>query len=113
MLGLNDYQTYAARTLDQSSGAEARERQLAVLALGLGGEAGEVQELVKKNLGHGHDLDRERVMKELGDVLWYVAGVGTHLGISLEDIAQENLAKLRKRYPDGFDPERSKNRGDL
>ena len=113
MLGLDDYQRYAARTLTRSDHPDVQKSQLAILGLGLGGEAGEVQELLKKHLGHGHELDREKLVKELGDVLWYVAGVATSQGLSLEDIAEQNIAKLLKRYPQGFDPERSKNRSDL
>lgn len=48
--------------------------------------------------------------EEAGDVLWYLAEIADALGITLEDIARRNIAKLRNRYPDGFDPERSRNR---
>lgn len=79
-------------------------------ALGLVGEAGEVAELVKKHLFHGHALDRQALMAELGDVLWYVARLAAALGISLGDVAALNIDKLQRRYPDGFSPERSRNR---
>ena len=75
---------------------------LAVFGLGLSGEAGEVAELLKKHIGHGIELDREKLCKELGDVLWYLAAVADSSGIPLEEVAEANVAKLRERYPDGF-----------
>ena len=80
---------------------------LPVWSLGLGGEAGEVQEHIKKHLGHGHDLDADKVATELGDVLWYVAALASALGLSLEDIANANLTKLMERYGGGFSVEKS------
>ena len=47
---------------------------------------------------------------EQGDCLWYIGAFATVLGLSLDDIAQRNIDKLRKRYPEGFDTERSRNR---
>jgi NTP pyrophosphatase (non-canonical NTP hydrolase) len=83
---------------------------LAVAGLGLTGEAGEVADLIKKTVGHGHALDRDKVLEEVGDVLWYVAMLTTLLDADLSSIAAANVEKLRRRYPNGFDPERSKHR---
>lgn len=80
-------------------------------ALGLGGECGEVLELVKKGKFHGHGIDTDAMRNELGDVLWYLTALADTIGLDLADVAQANLDKLRARYPDGFDPERSKNHG--
>lgn len=79
-------------------------------ALGLAGEVGEVVEAVKKHVFHGHALDRQALVGELGDVLWYVARLAAALGISLGDVAVRNLDKLQRRYPNGFSHERSRNR---
>lgn len=76
--------------------------QLVSYGLGVTGEAGEVADLIKKHVGHGHPLDVEKLKLELGDVLWYVAGLATVLGLSLDDVAAANIAKLTKRYPNGF-----------
>lgn len=84
--------------------------RLLIAALGLAGEAGEFADEVKKRAGHGHDLDRAKLIKELGDALWYVAECASALGLTLECVAQYNLAKLRERYPQGFSSEASKNR---
>ena len=100
---LDDYQRDALRTVNG-------EPQLAMVALGLTGESGEFADIVKKHLFHGHDLDKDKAIKELGDVLWYVAVAAKTLGVSLEDVAQINVDKLRKRYPDGFAQNRSINR---
>ena len=78
--------------------------------MGLNGEAGEVIDLVKKHLFHNHELDKDKLKLELGDVLWYLAEAAEALGISLEDIAISNIDKLKRRYPEGFDFEKSINR---
>lgn len=78
--------------------------------MGLCGEAGEAMDILKKFLFQGHSLDKEHLAKELGDVAWYLAVSADALGYTLEDIFQMNINKLKKRYPDGFDAERSINR---
>ena len=62
---------------------------------------------IKKHLFHGHKLDPAKITDELGDVLWYIAGCCSILGVDMEDVAVGNIEKLRKRYPEGFDKERS------
>lgn len=106
-LTANDYQRQAMRTLNPALG----ERDVLINGvMGLCGEAGEAIDLVKKHLAQGHALDRERLAKELGDVAWYLAETATAIGCDLETILAENLEKLRARYPDGFDAERSVHR---
>ena len=100
---LNEYQNLAQRT----SGSLVPEQQILNGVMGLNGEAGECIDLVKKHLFQGHALDREKLINELGDVLWYIAQTASGLGISMDDIAQRNIAKLRARYPEGFDSEKS------
>lgn len=80
------------------------------LGLGLAGEAGEVADYLKKVCFHGHELDRTKLGSELGDVLWYVAMLATKAGLSMESIMDANIDKLRCRYPNGFESERSINR---
>lgn len=79
-----------------------------IWSLGLTGEAGEFADLMKKHHGHGHDLDREKALKELGDVLWYVSALASSLDSNLAEIAQLNVDKLRKRFKSGFTIEESK-----
>jgi len=107
---LTDYQRLAMRT-HPNLGASPRD-DLALGALGLAGEAGEAVELVKKHLYHGAELDRDKLTKELGDVLWYVAATAAARGIDLDAVAEANIAKLRTRYPEGFSAEASAARVD-
>ena len=83
--------------------------------MGLCGESGEAIDIVKKWLMQGHELDREHLVRELGDVAWYLAEAATALDVPLEAVFQGNLDKLRQRFPNGFDTGASVNRkeGDL
>lgn len=104
---LNEYQELAQRTANKDCSIKSR---LIIGGLGICGEAGEVAEHIKKYAGHGHELDDAKVLKEVGDVLWYCAELAALLGANLEDVAQANIAKLKARYPEGFSSERSINR---
>jgi len=108
-LTLDEYQKLAARTAGAGGNGN---RRLVISALGLAGEAGEFANIVKKLTAHGHDITQEALADELGDVLWYIAEAATSCGISLGELAQQNVEKLRKRYPEGFSEERSRNRED-
>ena len=104
---INEYQELAMTTLNK----EIPFDQLLInAALGLSGEVGEVNDLLKKHLFQGHQLDKEKVINELGDIAWYLAEAATALDIKLEDIFVKNIAKLKERYPEGFDSDRSINR---
>ena len=94
-----DFDTYQTEAMRTSSSLGDR---LTVFTLGLTGEAGEVADLIKKHRGHGHDLDKTKLQKEMGDVLWYLAALASEAGLSLSVIAEANVQKLRARYPDGF-----------
>ena len=98
---MNEYQQLAQRTSPNDH------ERIVNGCLGLAGESGECCDIVKKVLFQGHNLDREKLCDELGDVLWYIAETAAGLGVTLDDIAERNINKLRNRYPNGFDPERS------
>lgn len=83
---------------------------LIIGALGISGEAGEVTDYIKKVAFHGHELDKDKLVKEIGDVLWYAALLADTIGINLEEIAIRNIDKLKIRYPEGFSHENSINR---
>jgi NTP pyrophosphatase (non-canonical NTP hydrolase) len=79
-----------------------REMRLANAALGLMGESGEVIEHIKKHLFHGHDIDSNAIMCEIGDVYFYLAALEMELGLTRELCESAVKAKLEKRYPEGF-----------
>jgi NTP pyrophosphatase (non-canonical NTP hydrolase) len=106
-MNLDDYQVKAVRTANDNVDTKMA---LAIVGLGLAGEAGEAVDLIKKHVGHGHPLDVVKLEKELGDVLWYVAVAAWYLGIPLSKVATKNIDKLWQRYPDGFSTEASMNR---
>ena len=95
-----EYQKLAMRTASSLS-----QKDLVLNGvMGLNGEAGECIDIVKKHLFQGHELDSEKLLDELSDVMWYAAITAEGLGTTLD------VDKLRKRYPDGFDAERSVHR---
>lgn len=104
---LNEYQELALRT---SRNELTSKEHLMNGCLGLAGEAGECCDLLKKHQFQDGREIQEKLLDELGDVLWYVSEAATALGIWLDDIAQHNVEKLKKRYPEGFDAERSLHR---
>ena len=101
---INDYQKLAMTTLNP---ALSKKDVLINGVMGLCGESGEAIDIVKKWLAQGHERDKERLAKELGDICWYLAETATALDLSLEDIMAANIEKLKKRYPEGFNAERS------
>lgn len=104
---INEYQELAMRTCNP----ELQGEELLVNGvMGLCGEAGEAIDLVKKHLAQGHALDRERLIKELGDIAWYLAETAAALDVTLEEVLCRNIEKLRQRYPEGFDAARSVSR---
>lgn len=104
---INEYQNLAMRTLNP----ELDKKDILINGvMGLCGEAGEAIDLVKKHLAQGHNLDRDALIKELGDVAWYLAETAYALNVPLEEVLERNIEKLRVRYPDGFCTEQSTNR---
>ena len=104
---IHEYQQLAMTTLNP----ELSEKDVLINGvMGLCGESGEAIDIVKKWLAQGHELDKEKLAKELGDICWYLAETATALGLSLEDIMAANIEKLRRRYPEGFDTQKSINR---
>ena len=104
---INEYQKLAMTTLNP----ELDKKDILINGvMGLCGESGEVIDIVKKHLAQGHELDKEKIVKELGDVAWYIAEIATVLDVELEDILVQNIEKLKARYPEGFSTEKSINR---
>ena len=104
---VNEYQKLAMTTLNP---ALEKKDVLINGVMGLCGESGEAIDIVKKHLAQGHPLDREKLIKELGDIAWYLAETATALDVNLEEVLQGNIEKLRRRYPEGFDTAHSLHR---
>ena len=95
----NNYQVLALRTASDLT----KEDLFFNAILGLNGEAGELADAVKKYLNQGHQLDKEAILKEAGDMMWYIAILCESLGVKMDQVATMNIEKLKKRYPQGFD----------
>ncbi|MDV3427036.1 MAG: nucleoside triphosphate pyrophosphohydrolase family protein [Bacillota bacterium] len=106
-MDLNQYQNEMLRTAGDIS---LNNENLTLGALGISGEAGEVTDYIKKVVFHGHKLEKEKIILELGDVLWYLSYISKVIDVPLEKIADMNIEKLKKRYPEGFSQEKSINR---
>ena len=101
---INEYQELAMKTVNPKLN---KDEILINSVMGLCGESGEAIDVVKKWFAHGHELDRDHLKKELGDIAWYLAEAATALDLTLEEILEANIDKLRKRYPQGFETKRS------
>ena len=95
----DEYEAAARRTMNAALDADER---LLDAAAGLAEEAGEVLGVVRKHAFQGRTLDKAALAEELGDTLWCLAALSAELGLSLEQVAQDNVEKLRRRHPDGL-----------
>lgn len=111
-----EYQRLAMRTND----GKATERLVSAVfpeganiggilngCLGLSGEVGEFNDMLKKCIFHEKTLDIDHAKKELGDVLWYIAMICFSFGWDMDEVMQMNIDKLKARYPDGFSVEQA------
>ena len=106
---INEYQKLAMTTLNK----ELSTKEVLINGvMGLCGESGEAIDLVKKHLHQGHELDKDKLIKELGDVAWYIAEIAYALDVDLETVLTLNIEKLKKRYPEGFEINKSVNRSE-
>ena len=108
-----DYQSFL-ESLKYLDGEGSNIHRLLTAAVGISAEGGEFMEIVKKMVFQGKpwtDDNREHLIIELGDVMWYVMQACAALDVSLEDVVSKNVDKLKKRYPGGdFDVYHSENR---
>jgi len=103
MKEFNEYEAEVKRTWNDSRDASL---------LGLAGEVGEFLDQVKKERYHGALVDRDKKLKELGDVFWYLTSCCLAEGFSLQEVAEANVAKLRARYPNGWSEKAAAARAD-
>lgn len=120
----NGYQNMAMRTNDRKNSDRLKSvinksdmdvGGIVNAALGLSGEVGELNDMLKKHIFHESGLEKVHFKKEIGDICWYVALMCESAGFSLDEIMQINIDKLKARYPDGFDVYKANNRkaGDM
>lgn len=120
----NGYQNMAMRTNDRKNSDRLKSiinksdmdiGGIVNAALGLSGEVGELNDMLKKHIFHESWLEKVHFKKEIGDICWYVALMCESAGFSLDEIMQINIDKLKARYPDGFDIYKANNReaGDM
>lgn len=106
-MDIMEYQEKAKRTVNTNL---KRTEQISNLCMGLCGESGEVVDYLKKGLYHDHKLYKQELIKELGDIMWYLTNIATFFEIPMTFILDENIKKLEERYPEGFSKEKSINR---
>ena len=108
-----DYQCFT-ESISSLNAKGANIERLLTAAVGISAEGGEFMEIVKKMVFQGkpwNDDNREHLIIELGDVLWYVMQACKALDVSIDDVVSGNVDKLKKRYPGGdFDVYYSENR---
>lgn len=102
----NEYQQKCLRT----NSVNTKEDMIINGVMGLCGESGEVIDIIKKWYYQGHNLEEKKVIDEVGDVLWYVCSILSGLNVTLEETMEHNIEKLKQRYPNGFDSDKSVHR---
>ena len=100
------YQELAERTINKNL---TTDEQINHALFGMSGEVGEILSIYQKQY-QGHEIDEEELKKEVGDLIWFVAEYCTVMGWEMDEILYKNINKLKRRYPDGFEVERSVNR---
>lgn len=103
-MDFEEYRKEAQRTAQELPDFQA---QATRACFGLAGELGEVIEQIKKNIYQNRPIDYDKVVKECGDVQWYFADLLTALGINANTVLEQNIKKLRTRYPEGYSHERA------
>ena len=120
----NEYQKFAMRTNDRKASERLSQKLynrdwrtddlggIFNACLGLSGEVGEFNDMIKKWIFHEKPLDIDHAKKEAGDICWYLAMLCESFGWNLDEIMQMNVDKLKVRYPEGFDIERANHRAE-
>lgn len=110
-MDLREYQEKTDRAIPDH---ENLEEEILHWCIGLSEEVGEVMSVIKHHYFGGEEFDRESLVKEIGDVLWYLAALCRSCNIDMSSAATINVEKINHRYPTGeFDENRSGNRHDI
>lgn len=97
-MNLEEYQKLTKNTAKKF---EKPEKEIMTWGLGVAGEAGDLAGCIKKTYSHSND-QKEGIRENLGDTLWYIAMICNFFNWSMEEVLEENIEKLKKRYPEGF-----------
>ena len=106
---LKKYQEICEKTAKKF---ETEKEAILTWGLGIAGEAGDVASCIKKTFQHDNDQTKG-IRENIGDTLWYAAMICNHFGWNFQEILEENIAKLEKRYPTGFTEEKAKRKGTM
>jgi NTP pyrophosphatase (non-canonical NTP hydrolase) len=94
-MNIEEYSVKALRTVNCLGTYEA---DLAHMAMGISGEAGEVTDIIKKTFAYNKELDKSHLVEEIGDILFYMNGLLALLDVPWSSVMQTNIAKLEARY---------------
>ena len=106
-MNLKEYQELCKKTAKKF---ETDEKEILTWGLGITGEAGDVASCIKKTYAHDND-QRIGIRENIGDMLWYAAMICNFFKWNMEEVLNENVEKLKKRYPEGFTIEKAKRNG--
>ncbi len=95
---LKDYQKFVSTIAKRF---DNKNEEIMTWGLGVAGEAGDIAGCIKKTFAHEDD-QTAGIRENLGDTLWYVAAIANYFDWDLEEIFEENVDKLKKRFPNGF-----------
>ena len=109
-LSFHEYQLEGASKFKEHKSLTAEQARLLDWTLGVAGESGELLEAVKHHVYSEEELDKMKMAKEIGDVLWYLSALAKTLDINLADCAELNLRKLRHRHGQSYSHQSSKDR---
>ena len=104
---LKEYQKLCKKTAQKF---KDKEKEILTWGLGIAGESGDTAGCIKKTFSHKND-QRAGIRENIGDTLWYAAMICNFFGWDLDEILNENIAKLKKRYPKGFSKKDAKRKG--
>jgi len=109
MINLSDYQKTCCRTAKKFKNKEV---EILTWGLGIAGEAGDVASCIKKTVAHKNN-QKAGIRENLGDTLWYAAMICNFFGWNFQEVLEENLKKLKNRYPRGFALKKAKRGGKM
>jgi NTP pyrophosphatase (non-canonical NTP hydrolase) len=109
-MNLKEYQEACKRTAKEFATPET---EIATWGLGIAGEAGDVASCIKKVFAHKNEAIKQGLRENLGDMLWYAAMICNFFDWNLEEVLNENIEKLKKRYPEGFTFEDAQRNGTM